>query len=134
MSARPRLVGFGLLAVTFVVGALAGAAVDRVLAVPPPPPPTQESTEAENDEGRRYIIDRVEMSEAQRASIDSILEQRSLRMRAVWNEVEPRMDAITDSARADIMGVLDAEQRAEYEALLERRRQERRARQEADDR
>ena len=55
-------------------------------------------------------------------------------MQAVWREVEPRLDAITDSARAEIMGVLTPEQQAEYEAMLERRREARRDRADSDDR
>lgn len=125
-AGRLRLLGFGLLVVTFIAGALTGAAVDRVLSA--------EVTEGADhrdgrDEDRRsYVIDRVEMSEAQRAEIDAILERRSERMRSVWQEVEPRMDAITDSARVEIMQALTPEQRAEYERRLEEREQAREAR------
>ncbi|MDX1676169.1 MAG: hypothetical protein R3314_15345 [Longimicrobiales bacterium] len=129
---RVRLLGFGLLAVTFVVGALAGAAIDRVVLSDAP----EEVREERRDDGgrdRSYIIDRVEMSDAQRAAIDSILERRADRMRAVWHEVEPRLDAITDSARAEIMAVLTPEQRAEYEAKMKRWRDRRGGDREGDD-
>ena len=117
---RTRLIGFGLLVATFLVGALTGAAVDRVLSAEEP----NGKARAEREEGERrsYVIDRVDMSPEQRASIDAILERRSERMRAVWHEAEPRLDAITDSARADIMEVLTPEQRAQYEQKLEERR------------
>ena len=121
---RVRLLGFGVLAVTFVVGALAGAAVDRVVLSDAPDDARQERRE-EGDRDRSYIIDRVEMSDVQRAAIDSILERRADRMRAVWREVEPQLDAITDSARSEIMGVLTPEQRAEYEAKMKRWRDRR---------
>ncbi len=49
-------------------------------------------------------------------------------MRSVWREVEPRMDAITDSTRMDIMDVLTPAQREEYERALDERREERRKR------
>lgn len=121
VAERARLLGFGLLAVTFVVGALAGAAVDR--AVSREDGAAQARAERrENDDGRRYIIDRVEMSEGQRATIDSILHLRVERMQDVWREVEPRLDAITDSTRMEIMAVLTPDQRAEYERMLDRRR------------
>lgn len=123
---RTRLVGFGLLIATFLVGALAGAAADRVLSADQPDGKAR--AEREEGEQRSYVIDRVDMSPEQRASIDAILERRSERMRAVWHEAEPRLDAITDSARADIMQVLTPEQRAQYERKLE----ERRARREKD--
>ncbi|NIP83389.1 MAG: hypothetical protein GWM90_30855 [Gemmatimonadetes bacterium] len=124
---RTRLLGFGLLAAVFLAGGLAGMAVDRVVAGED----RGERDRRDDDRGRRsYVIDRVDMSAAQRDAIDAILERRSERMRAVWREVEPRMDAITDSARAEIMAVLTPEQREEYEAKLEkwRERRERRDR------
>ena len=126
---RARLVGFGLLAVTFLAGALAGAAIDRTLVDTDDRRHTEERDRQDRDERERsYIIDRVEMSEEQRAAIDSILERRVDRMRAVWREVEPHLDAITDSARTEIMDVLTAEQRTEYEAMLDRAREKRQQR------
>ena len=118
---RTRLVGFGLLVATFVVGALTGAAVDRVLNADEAP---ARAASREDGERRRggYVIDGVEMAADQRAAIDAILERRSERMRAVWRQVEPHLDAVTDSARAEIMQVLTPEQRAEYERMLEARR------------
>lgn len=121
---RMRLVGFGLLAITFVAGALSGAAIDRVLSADEPE--RVERDRDRRDRGRSYIIDRVEMTDEQRAAIDEILEQRAERMRAVWREAEPRLDAITDSARAEIMEVLTPEQRAEYERRLNERRRDHR--------
>ena len=129
---RVRLLGFGLLAVTFLVGALAGAAIDRAVSDDKPETEAREERRDDDDRGRSYIIDRVEMSDVQRATIDSILERRARRMRAVWREVEPRLDAITDSARSEIMEMLTPEQRAEYEALLKRRRGDRDGGQEDD--
>ena len=87
----------------------------------------------EREDGRSYVIDRVDMETEQRASIDAILERRSERMRAVWQEVEPRLDAITDSARSEIMQVLTPEQRAEYERKLDERRSRRHGSRDADD-
>lgn len=117
---RTRLLGFTLLGVTFVAGALAGAAVDRIVDDVQP----DEQAERSDDEERvrPHIIDRLDLSETQRAAIDSILRRRSQRMRAIWHEVEPRMDAITDSTRSDIMSILTADQQAEYERMLEWRK------------
>jgi Spy/CpxP family protein refolding chaperone len=119
-AGRTRLVGFALIAVTFLVGGLAGAAFDRVL--------TAESVRRDaprGEERRGHIIDQVDMHSEQRAAIDVILERRSERMKAAWSEISPRLEAITDSARLEIMAVLTPEQRAEYEARLESWREER---------
>lgn len=122
---RVRLLGFSLLAITFVAGALAGAAIDRAVGDEPQASEARQDRRGDDQRGRSWLIDRVEMSDAQRASIDSILELRAQRMRAVWREVEPQLDAISDSARAEIMAVLTPEQRAEYDKLRDRRRRDR---------
>lgn len=119
---RARLLGFGILAVAFVAGALSGAAIDRAVSDDDTSREPRQERADDDDDGRSYVIDRVEMTDVQRATIDSILDLRTHRMRAVWREVEPRLDAITDSARYEIMEVLTPEQRAEYENMLDRRR------------
>lgn len=121
MFGRMRLLGVGLLAATFVAGALAGAAVDRVLNAGEPEAVEQDRGR-DDDRRRSHVVDRIEMSDEQRSEIDEILEGRSARMRAVWREVSPRLEAITDSARVEIMEVLTPEQRAEYERKLKERR------------
>lgn len=118
---RMRLVGVGLLLVAFVAGALSGAALDRVL-IGGGDPVERERDHDGDSRSRSYVIDAVEMSGEQRAAIDEILEDRTERMRAVWREVEPRLEAVTDSARMEIMAVLTPEQRAEYERRLQERR------------
>lgn len=122
---RVRLLGFSLLGITFLAGALAGAAIDRVIGEEAPPAEARQDRRDGGSRDRSYLIDRVEMSDAQRASIDSILELRAQRMRAVWREVEPQLDAISDSARAEILAVLTPEQRAQYDELREKRRRDR---------
>lgn len=119
---RMRLLGVGLLAATFIAGALAGAAVDRVLSADEPERMERGRDRDRSGHRRSYVIDRIEMSEAQRSAIDEILQERSARMRATWQEVEPRLDAITDSARVEIMQVLTPDQREEYERKLRERR------------
>lgn len=111
---RMRLIGFGLVAVTFLVGGLAGAALDRVLTTDLGDHPAAEAPQG-------HIIDQVEMTAEQRARIDGILERRSERMKAAWAEISPRLEAITDSARHEIMQVLTPEQQVEYERRLEAR-------------
>lgn len=123
---RARLLSLGLLAVTFVTGALAGAAVDRVLTAGEVE--GAERARGRDGDRRSYVIDQVEMNEAQRADIDAILARRSDRMRSVWKEFSPRLEAITDSARLEIMQVLTPEQRTEYERRLSEREAAREAR------
>lgn len=121
---RMRLLGVGLLLATFIAGALSGAAVERVLNADEPERVEQEH-DGDEDRRRSHVIDRIEMTVEQRQEIHEILERRGDRMRAVWREVEPRLDAITDSVRMEIKGVLTPEQLAEYERKLRERRKHR---------
>jgi Spy/CpxP family protein refolding chaperone len=116
LLARTRLLGFGLLAAAFVAGALSGAAVDRVISVEPSRERQRQDDRGDRDR-RPLLLEQVDMSPAQREAIEQVLERRSERMRAVWREVAPRMDAIADSTRAEINEVLTPEQQAEYEEL-----------------
>ncbi len=122
-----RIVGVALIVAIFLTGGMAGAAVDRVL--------TGETAkrDAPHEQQRGHIIDRVPMTEEQRADIDAILERRSERMQATWAEISPRLNAITDSARLEILEVLTPEQRADYEQRLEARAAERQRKQEEDE-
>ncbi|MFW5947692.1 MAG: hypothetical protein ACOCUW_04295 [Gemmatimonadota bacterium] len=117
---RARVLGFGILAVTFIAGALAGAAIDRAVGDEGRDPSSR--TERPDNDRRHHLLDEIDLSEAQEAAIDSILERRTRRMRAIWREFGPRLGAITDSAKIEIMDVLTAEQRAEYERKMEKRR------------
>ncbi len=119
-----RLVGLGLLLVVFVTGLLAGAAIDRFAMSP-----DGVGRAGRRDDGhRRYVIDQVDLSAEQHQAIDAILDRRATRMRALWQEAAPRLDAISDSARAEIMDVLTPAQRADYERLLQQREAAARAR------
>jgi Spy/CpxP family protein refolding chaperone len=122
-AGRMRLLGFALIAVTFLAGGMAGAAFDRVITTDTL---KRDAPAAE----RRHLIDQVDMTADQRATIDAILERRSERLKSAWAEISPRLEAITDSARLEIMQVLTPAQRAEYERLLEERIRERERRQE----
>lgn len=119
---KTRLLGFALLVVTFVAGAVAGAAVDRLFDDTQPADRSERSDDGERV--RPHILDRIDLSDVQQATIDSILKRRAQRMRAVWREVEPRMDAIADSTRSEIMEILTDEQQAKYERLMQKRRDE----------
>ena len=129
---RNRVLGLVLLIATFVAGALAGAAVDRVLTAGEAERVERREDRDDDRDGRSYIIDDVPMRPDQRAAIDSILEKRADRLRAIWRATEPRMDAVTDSARLEIMQVLTPEQRTDYERRLDARRQAREERRRED--
>jgi Spy/CpxP family protein refolding chaperone len=120
-----RVLGSVLLLVTFVAGALAGAAVERVLRAdnvqPAPRGPEMRGG------SRRLLQDEtfareLGLTTAQRAQIKAIMDRRDEHARKVWSEAEPRLKEVGDATRAEIQKVLSAEQVQKLEAEIEKRR------------
>lgn len=134
---RTRLLGIAVLVLTFVVGALSGAALDRFLvAEPTPAPDVATPAAAPGGEGRerrgrhgppneRDIFDQLDLTTEQREKIDEILDHRRAQLDAFWAEARPRVHSLVESTRADIRAILTPEQRAKYDALRDQARKER---------
>jgi hypothetical protein len=69
---------------------------------------------------RMRMYNDLELSEAQRVTLDSLLDDRNCQISAVMKPVSPQLDAIKKAAHQQILGIMSAEQRA----LMERRMQE----------
>jgi Spy/CpxP family protein refolding chaperone len=121
-----RVVGSVLLLVTFVAGALAGAAVERVLRADNVQPGTSRGPEMRGG-SRRLLQDETFARELglttdQRAQIKAIMDRRDQQARKVWNDAEPRLKEVGDATRDEIQKVLGAEQVQKLEAEIEKRR------------
>lgn len=66
---------------------------------------------------RKNMADELQLTAAQRASFDAILDAKHREMSAIMSTVRPRMDAVSDSARRQIAAILDERQRARFEKL-----------------
>ncbi|HSJ14710.1 MAG TPA: hypothetical protein VK939_09845 [Longimicrobiales bacterium] len=123
---RSRLLAGSVLVATFVAGAMVGGAALRLFARDDVPA-TMRAGEP-RPEGRRErrpsIFDELELSAAQRARIDSIVEQRRVQTAQFWEQHGPQMRAIVDSTRAEIDRVLTAEQRTRMEDWRAKRRKQ----------
>jgi Spy/CpxP family protein refolding chaperone len=135
MGTRTQAIALLLLVATS--GALAGVVGDRLLlerdasrqpgewrpsGVAGPPPDGPWRWEARPDE--RYaqrLAHSLELSEAQRVRIESIVELQQERVRELAEEMQPRFRAISEEARAGIEDVLTAEQRQRLESLRQER-------------
>lgn len=128
---RMRMAGMALLAVTFVVGALAGTAFGRVLSADEPAPGAR-TAECRGDRGPHHIFDELDLSPEQRSRIDAIMARRRARTDSLWQTDGARIRAAVDSTRAEIRAVMTPAQAAEYDQLRqkheERKRRERAAR------
>jgi Spy/CpxP family protein refolding chaperone len=114
---RARLTGMLMLLIMFSVGALVGAATMHVVEGDEVP---NRSRTVERE--RPSLFELLDLTPAQQAQVDVIMERRRKEMDAFWMEHRPRLHAITDSARAEIRRVLTPEQ----QQIEERFRAERR--------
>lgn len=125
---RPRAVASMLLIVTFLVGALAGAALNQVLNARQPQDTQQAAGPAPHHGGQRERTERTPyddlgLSDTQRVQVDALLAERRHRIDSIWERNEPEMRAIMSSSKAQIEALLTP---AQLE-LLERKRAEWRA-------
>jgi Spy/CpxP family protein refolding chaperone len=108
---RIRLQGVALLAVTLVVGVLAGMAGERYRATRREPPRPFPPAVGELPAPYRQL----DLSDDQRARILEILERRHASTDSVLREVVPKLRAVTDSVQQEIRAVLTPEQRAKLD-------------------
>ena len=129
---RMRMAGMALLAVTFVVGALAGTAFGRVLNAGEPARGTAAATECRGERGPHHILDELDLSAEQRTRIDAVMARGRVRTDSLWKSDGTRIRAAVDSTRAEVRALLTPAQAAEYDQLRqkheERKRRERAAR------
>ena len=98
-----------------------GLAVDRSLGAASPAEGSSEVVDAE--ERRTPMWEQVDPTEEQAARIDSIIRTHRATMRSLQKEFResynPRYQAVIESTREAILGVMTPEQAAEYRSLLE---------------
>jgi uncharacterized membrane protein len=139
----PRLLAGLVIVLTFVVGGLAGAVVDRTVALPhgmerigrrgPPPAPDSRREREGRERGRERFVQQLtrelSLNPAQVAKIEEITREREQKMNAIWAEVRPRIHALIEETRTEVDQVLTPEQRQKSHEL---RRQHEAARQQTD--
>lgn len=87
-----------------LVGAILGFSADRVFRDGAP------------TRGRQAMYDDLGLTAAQRAAMDSLLDQRHCQIARTLATVEPKLDSIRASARAQMDRLLTPEQRTRLEA------------------
>ena len=92
-----------LLGAVLVGGAL-GFSVDRVL-----------NDKQKSWAPRQRMYDDLKLSEAQRTTFDSLLDEQNCQLGAVMKPVRPKLDSIRGAARQQMASVLSADQLAKLE-------------------
>jgi hypothetical protein len=108
---RVRLQGVLLLVVVFAIGIFTGTALDRARRARFAPPPRAEQG---FPPGWR---EQLRLTDAQDRQIHEILEKSRSRSDAVLDQFLPRLQAVTDSIRADVREVLTPDQQTLFDRL-----------------
>ena len=112
------------LALMFLLGALLvggalGFTVDRIVV-------GERMCARERTSWRDELSVYLDLSPAQRAAMDSILDRRHEEMSKVFATIRPQLDGIRDGARAQIAARLDQTQRARMQEFIRLKEEERR--------
>jgi Spy/CpxP family protein refolding chaperone len=99
-----------------LLGAILGFSANRAFREDAPTP------------GRQAMYDDLQLTSAQRAAMDSLLDQRHCQIARTLATVEPRLDSIRASARVQMDRLLTPDQRTRLEARRARWRKDGRRR------
>jgi hypothetical protein len=114
---RSKALALVFLVGTLVVGGAVGFTVDRLL--------VKDSCKNISDRQafREQFAERLELTKAQRAAVDSILDKRHRDIKTVVDSVvspvRPRLDSIRIAARAEIFKLLDERQKPRFQQLID---------------
>ena len=110
LRTNPRLIGAALLIAVFIAGVAVGLALDRVARSEP-----RLKTVVVADMGR--VLDRLELTAAQRAQADSIVQRRAPATERMMLDVADRLRGVSDSLDAELRAILTPRQRARLDSL-----------------
>ncbi|HJR63638.1 MAG TPA: hypothetical protein VJ803_08030 [Gemmatimonadaceae bacterium] len=110
---RPRLIAVALLSAVFAAGVAVGYTLHRLMR-----PQLQMRSAITAD--MSGVLEKLDLTPAQRAQADSIFERRAPATEATMHEVAGRLRAISDSLDRELRSILTAEQRARLDSLRSR--------------
>ena len=105
---------------TLLVGGALGFTVDRMVV-------GERMCARERTSWRDELAADLELTPAQRAAMDSILDKRHEDMSKVFATIRPQLDSLRNGARAQIASRLNDAQRARMQDFIRRKEEERRA-------
>jgi Spy/CpxP family protein refolding chaperone len=119
MLPKSKIQALGLLAAVAVAGFALGAATMGRAATPTPVDWRERCSYS------GMLHDRLGLTDVQRDSIRALMRNQRPAMRALLAPVQPHMDSLRADMREQVRAVLTPEQRARYDSLLAREREER---------
>ena len=107
---RSKALAFAALIAGLVVGGAVGFTVDRLV---------HGSCSTASRRNVDILADRLSLSTAQRAAVDSILDKRHRDFETALVPVRPKLDSIRLAARAEIFKLLDPTQHARFQQMID---------------
>ena len=120
-TGRAKTIVALLLAAVFGAGLLGGTAVARATESRAPAAPRECDRDRDGRKGHTSMLDSLDLSAAQRAAVDSVLEQRRGQIDRFWEGEGARLRALVDSTRAEVRAILTPAQRARYDEMRARK-------------
>jgi Spy/CpxP family protein refolding chaperone len=125
---RGRILAALVLFLVAVAGGLTAVVLDRFVLRPPPGPhfpgfgwgPGGRPPERERA-ARDGFAKELGLTPAQRVRIDSLMDRQLQEIRAVREQVQPRLDSIVGQTRREIDAILTPEQRKKAQEMAQRR-------------
>ena len=117
MFNRSIALAVSLLIATFVLGVAVGGGTVAAWGDKPDRPSRPPRERVSFSERLQQDLD---LSVAQRESVEVIMERRQDAMRQMWGEISPRFDSLRQQINQEIMAVLDGGQQTTFEDLIAR--------------
>jgi len=115
---RTRLAAAAVLVATFVLGGLTGAVLGRALSDAGGRDPLAGLCGAGLGQGGQPpMLQHLDLTPEQRPQLEGVVARWHPRMQALWQEFQPRVNAVMDSARAEMDAILTPEQQARRDSL-----------------
>ena len=110
-SIRSKQLALFFLLGAVLVGGVLGFTANRVLG-------NDACSQPMNRQAKReHFHNELELTAAQRVTVDSLLDRKLAQIATVMTPIQPQLDAISDSTRAQIAKVLNDRQRARFEQM-----------------
>jgi hypothetical protein len=108
-----------VLLILFAAGTALGLAVGGEPRTPEAAPMPGEGrvSAGRSEPSEEWIVDRLDLTPAQRTAVDSVVAHFGARMSSLQKEYRPRYRAIVDSASQALRDLLNEEQQARYDSL-----------------
>jgi hypothetical protein len=110
MRQSAKVVAVFLLSLTFVVGGLAGMALEEALGID-----WFEFLDEDYDEAEDRLLAGLDLSREQRDRAEEILERQEDRLEAYWESRLPEIQGILRQSYAEIRAILDPDQQAAFD-------------------